>query len=232
MEELFPDTKCAYLNSCAGNVVTGTQFEEDGIPGITYPPGNPKGMKEKLRSQYAYAAALATCAYYAITKNARESETDTLAFCRRMYIGKVDHSKDHLAAQAKEALKLYEKEGHTPEAKKWCAKFRLGNVYACGAILQRAALPKTDEIELNAIRIGDCGIATIPFEPYCTIGTYIKEHSPFAMTIANGYCCGYHSYLPTLKAHPDCYESSKMPFMPGTAEAIGEKLSEMLNTLK
>ena len=34
-------------------------------------------------------------------------------------------------------------------------------------------------MELNAIRIGDCGIATIPFEPWCSIGEYIKDHSPF-----------------------------------------------------
>ena len=61
---------------------------------------------------------------------------------------------------------------------------------------------------------------------------YVKEHSPFAMTIANGYSCGYHSYLPTLQAHPNCYERAQMPYVMGTAEAIGEKLSQMLNELK
>ena len=231
MEELFPDTKCAYLNSCAGNVVTGTQFEKDGIPGITYPPGNPKGMQEKLRSHYAYAAALATCAYYAITKNGWESETDTLAFCRRMYIGKVDHSKDHLAAQAKEALKLYEKEGHTPEARNWCAKFGLGSVYACGAILQRAALPKTDEIELNAIRIGDCAIATLPFDTFSSIGEQVKNNSPFALTFMNAYSCGCHNYLPNKDAHPECYEATRMRYEVGTGELLADELTDMLKEL-
>ena len=230
MEELFPATKCSFLNSCAGNVVSGTLIKEEGIWGITYATKNPPGIK--LRSHYAYAAALAGCAYEAIALNGKESETDTLAFGHEMYIGKVDHSKDHLAPQAKEALKLFEQEGHTPAAKEWCHKFGLGSVYACGAILQRAALPQTDEIELNVIRIGDCAIATLPFDTFSSIGEYVKAHSPFAMTCMNAYSCGCHNYLPNKDAHPECYEATRMRYEVGTGELLAEELSNMLKKLK
>ena len=180
----------------------------------------------------AYASVIAGYVRRLLLKNMKDSESTDLAVRNEIVSYKYDHTQDQLSPKAEEALALFKKEGHTPAALEYCRKLGFRHIHACTGVASRAKNPESGEVELNAIRIGDCGIATIPFEPYCTIGTYIKEHSPFAMTIANGYCCGYHSYLPTLKAHPDCYESSKMPFMPGTAEAIGEKLSEMLNTLK
>ncbi len=231
LEELFPGSKCAYLNSCAGNVVSGTALPEEGIWGLTYEQ-KPKGMKVKLRSHYAYGETLAAYAFQALTRNMQESESQTLAFRRRMFVGTIDHSKDALCDTARKALEVFHREGHTQEAFDWCNQFGIGNVYACEAILQRAALPETDEIELNAIRIGDCAITTLPFDTFSSIGEQIKADSPFPVTVVNAYSCGCQNYLPNKNAHPECYEATKMRYLPGTGELLADALTEMLNELK
>ncbi|MBR2977599.1 MAG: hypothetical protein IKC50_04925, partial [Oscillospiraceae bacterium] len=192
LEELAPCAKFAYFQGCCGNLIPYTFLAKDGIWGVTYPPRSPiKGMLNRHVSQSAYGAMVAGYAFKALTQCMKPSETDTLAFLQRQHPGTIDHRKDHLVETAQKALEVYNKEGNTPAANEWCAQFGIGGISACNAILRKAKLPATEEIELNAIRIGDCAITTIPFEPFSSIGESIKERSPFGLTFVNGYCCGY-----------------------------------------
>ena len=241
VEAYFPGTKCAFLQGCCGNLVGGTQIEEEGIWGITYPgivlkksilEKNIVGLKPKKRNYRAYGAAVAGYVYKTMLEGLTPSETETLGFRQRIYTAKYDHSKDELAPKAMEAIKPYLEKGHSPETHAYCAKFGLGSIYTCGDIIEKSKRPATGEIELNAIRIGDCAITTLPFEPYSSVGEHVKAASPFAMTIANGYACGYQSYLPNKFRHPDCYEAGRMRYENGTAELLEEQLIEMLKELK
>jgi len=66
-------------------------------------------------------------------------------------------------------------------------------VYAC-EIVELSMMPATRELKLQAIRIGDLGIAAIPCEVYGSTGLAIKAASPLKTTmnisLANG-CEGY-----------------------------------------
>ena len=233
LEQLIPGVKCAYFQGCCGNLIPGTHIEEEGIWGVTFPPSQPvKGMDEIFRSQTAYAAMTAGYAFKVLTQGMQPSETDTLAFLQREHMGKVDHRKDALVDKARQAIEVFEREGHTHAASEWCAKFGLGSVSTCGSIIRKAALPPEIPIEVNAIRIGDCAITTLPFEPFSSIGEHVKAASPFKMTFVNGYCCGYHCYLPNKTVDPDSYEGSTTKFMPGTDEELEGVLTEMLNEMK
>ena len=66
---------------------------------------------------------------------------------------------------------------------------------------------------------------------FCGSGKYIKEHSPFALTLIKAYSCGYHSYMPTKNATPACYERHQTPFVLGTAEKLAEEYVKLLETL-
>ncbi|MDO4845178.1 MAG: hypothetical protein Q3977_01040 [Oscillospiraceae bacterium] len=222
IEKLFPDTKCAFLQGCAGNMVPETKIESEGLLGLTTGPSC---------DHHAYASVIAGYARRLLKKGMKDSETATLSVLQEIVTFPYDHSSDHLLPKAQQALEVFDQEGNTPAAREHCYSFGFRSVYTCVGIRKHAGLPETGEVELNAIRIGDCAIATLPFEPYCSTGEYIREHSPFALTIANGYSCGYQSYLPTLSVHPDAYESAQLVYKPGTAEAVGEKLSEMLKQL-
>src|SRR5205823_1250607 len=54
----------------------------------------------------------------------------------------------------------------------------------------------TKEIILQAIAIGDFGIAAVPCETFGSTGLAIKKASPFPLTMVIGLANGYHGYLP------------------------------------
>lgn len=61
--------------------------------------------------------------------------------------------------------------------------------------------PDTLNIKLQAFRIGDLAIATIPFEVFAETGLEIKERSPFKSTFTIGLANGTYIYLPTETQH-------------------------------
>ena len=54
---------------------------------------------------------------------------------------------------------------------------------------------------LQALRIGDLGIAAIPCEVFVEIGLELKKKSPFVTTFTTSLANGYNGYLPTPEHH-------------------------------
>jgi hypothetical protein len=86
-------------------------------------------------------------------------------------------------AEAKEFVKTFK--GRNPK--------NVEEVYARETIVL-SEMPPTRELKLQALRIGDLGIAAIPNEVYGSTGLAVKRDSPLKMTftieLANG-CEGY-----------------------------------------
>lgn len=61
--------------------------------------------------------------------------------------------------------------------------------------------PKTESVIVQAIRIGDQAIVSMPFEVFVEIGLEIKEKSPFEHTFLIELANGGYGYLPTPKQH-------------------------------
>lgn len=61
--------------------------------------------------------------------------------------------------------------------------------------------PDTIEIVLQAFRIGDLGIAAIPFETFAETGLEIKSRSPMKKTFTIELANGSYGYLPTPEQH-------------------------------
>jgi hypothetical protein len=77
---------------------------------------------------------------------------------------------------------------------------RLAQAYARRTL----ALAQADEpleVQLQAIRIGDLAVCTIPFETFVEIGLELKRRSPFDRTMVVGIANGSHGYLPTPEQH-------------------------------
>ncbi|MBN1347105.1 MAG: neutral/alkaline non-lysosomal ceramidase N-terminal domain-containing protein [Phycisphaerae bacterium] len=113
-------------------------------------------------------------------------------------------------------------------------KFPHERAYAGNAILQHES-PSTVRVILQAVRIGDVGIAAIPFETFTETGLELKARGPlkptFTMELANG---GY-GYLPTPEQHElGGYETwlgtSKVEVQASTK--ITSALLEMFSELK
>ncbi len=73
-------------------------------------------------------------------------------------------------------------------------------IYARETVLMKE-YPAEVSLLLQAIRIGDLGIAAVPCEVFVEIGLELKKESPvkpmFTVSLANGY----NAYLPTVEAH-------------------------------
>ena len=88
-----------------------------------------------------------------------------------------------------------EKEGFPPEKTK-----RHEDAYA-GRVRRLAASPDTVTIPLQTLRIGDIGIAAIPFETFTETGLEIKEKGPLPHTFTIELANGSYGYLPTPPQH-------------------------------
>lgn len=96
---------------------------------------------------------------------------------------------------------------------------------------KRAELGGSQEIPLVVLRMGDIGFISAPYEMFDDSGKYVKENSPFDMTLVIGYT-GVHAYIPTAGCiEHGCYEWECGYYVPGTAEALAEEFVALLNQL-
>jgi Neutral/alkaline non-lysosomal ceramidase, N-terminal len=61
--------------------------------------------------------------------------------------------------------------------------------------------PDTLDVCLQALRIGDVGIAVIPFETFAETGLHLKEVGPLPVTFTISHANGANGYLPTPAQH-------------------------------
>ena len=73
-------------------------------------------------------------------------------------------------------------------------------VYARESVLL-ARYPDTVPVKVQALRIGDIGIAAIPCEVFTEIGLEIKKTSPLKKSFTIELANGYNGYLPTPAQH-------------------------------
>lgn len=73
-------------------------------------------------------------------------------------------------------------------------------VYARETIAM-SKFPDTVKLKLQALHIGDLGIAAIPCEVFTEIGLEIKKNSPLKRTFTVSLANGYNGYLPTPAQH-------------------------------
>lgn len=73
--------------------------------------------------------------------------------------------------------------------------------YAQRALQMKAEWPEKIDVILQAFRIGDLGIAAIPFETFTQIGLDLKAKSPFRPSFTIELANGSYGYLPTPEQH-------------------------------
>jgi hypothetical protein len=95
--------------------------------------------------------------------------------------------------------------------------------------------PRTEPVLIQAFRIGDQAIVSMPFEVLVEIGLEIKKKSPFKHTFLIELANGGHGYLPPPNQHKlGGYETwpGTSRFQPQSSEILIKHLLEMLQELK
>ncbi|MEO0445815.1 MAG: hypothetical protein AAF191_07030, partial [Verrucomicrobiota bacterium] len=94
--------------------------------------------------------------------------------------------------------------------------------------------PPAEGVLVQAIRLGDQAIVSLPFEVFVEIGLEIKEKSPFPHTMLIALANGGYGYLPTPEQHKlGGYETwiSSARFETNASDQLTDELLEMLGEL-
>ena len=107
---------------------------------------------------------------------------------------------------------------------------KLNSPYHANAINSRASMGDSRSFEIYACSFGDVGFAAFPGEQFDTNGKFIKDNSPFAMTIVATKANGENGYFPSAFAFnvSGGYECDTTKFVPGTAERLADQYVAML----
>ena len=111
----------------------------------------------------------------------------------------------------------------------------LEKIYAQRVLQMEKEWPDDVNIILQAFRIGDLGVAAIPFEVFTQTGLNIKKESPFKSTFTIELANGSYGYLPTPEQHKlGGYETwlSTNTVETDASEKIVAELMSLFSTLK
>lgn len=108
-------------------------------------------------------------------------------------------------------------------------------IYAREAV-KLADYPDTVPVTLQAHRIGDLSVASIPCEVFVEIGLRLKRSTPFVRHFTVSLANGYNGYLPTAEHHAaggyETWRARSSYLEVGAAEKISVQLESMLAALK
>jgi len=146
---------------------------------------DPQPRKEPFEQIRYVAADVAEKVWQAYQKT-EHSDSVSLAMAQQeLTLGLRRPTEEQLARARKFLAEPDEKK--LPVRAKSYAKFAL----------ELAERPATEDIILQAIRIGDVGIAAIPCEVFAEIGLNIKTQSPLSPSFTIELANGWYRYLPT-----------------------------------
>lgn len=94
------------------------------------------------------------------------------------------------------------------------------------------AAPETVSVQLQALRIGDVGIAAVPFETFAETGLELKKRSPFKRTFTIELANGSFGYLPTPSQHRLGGYETWLGTSNVEVEASTKIVSDLLNLLQ
>lgn len=174
-----------------------------------------------------YGVKMGTLIYDAY-KELQPVEGSGISTTKCVYNAEVDHTWDYLVEECKKIQELFYAEGSkvaTEEAK----KFGLTSCYQARAIITRSEFGDSRPVELFAFRVGGVGFTSCDYEMFSQSGTFIKENSPFQMTMV---LTGNHGYIPNIDAfNYRCYEADTGYFTPGIAERLAQAQVDLLKEL-
>ena len=158
--------------------------------------------------------------------------TGKVAASAQILHGRLNHTEDHLVPEAEKIRVEWAKTNDPKLCMALGAPYGIHSAYHAGAIIRKAQQPAYLDMTMGAARIGDIGIAALPYEVFDTNGMYIREASPFPMTLILSCANGGFNYIPSKCgfAH-GCYEADMCSHAPGTAEEAAELLVTMLREL-
>jgi hypothetical protein len=146
--------------------------------------------------------------------------------------GYIDHSQDHMVSIASQAAALWKQTNSVAAVRAAYMPYGINSPYHANAIISKASKGEKESFDIWAVSFGDVGFAVAPYEMFDTNGMFIKEHSPFAMTLVATCANGANGYFPSLLAcEHGGYEPDTTKYVHGSAETLADQYVGMLEDL-
>ncbi len=174
------------------------------------------------------AAKAADAAWRAVKKIETYDENPAVAILQRHVTVRYRRPSEDDVEQARKLLELPRKEREEINA-------RTTSVATNTLRYAEGEMPESEDVIVQAVRIGDQAIVSMPFEVLVEIGLEIKQKSPFPHTFLISLANGSHGYLPPPNQHPlGGYETwlGTSRFEENASVILTENLLEMLEELK
>lgn len=138
-----------------------------------------------------------------------------------------------LLEHAKEVMDLWTETYDSRASVVLAESYGMNSQYAAGAVIRKHDAPfDSRDVPMYAFSIGDIAFVTAPYEMFDTNAKYIRDFSPFPMTIVSSLSNGAHSYIPSAYGYwHGCYEADQAWFKPGTGEKFARIYVNMLKDL-
>jgi len=185
----------------------------------------PRAPFEQIR---VVAGKTADAAYRAVQKIDDYDESPIVAMKQRNVTIHYRKPKQEDIDRAIELMKLSSKERDEINS-------RTSSVAQNTLRFSEPEMTKTEDVIIQAIRIGDQAIVSMPFEVLVEIGMEIKEKSPFPQTLIIELANGGYGYLPPPHQHKlGGYETwlGTSRFVEDTSVVLTKNLFEMLAELE
>ena len=144
----------------------------------------------------------------------------------------INHADDAFAAVCGDLRRKWDKgELTTAQVKELGLTYgiKLNSPYHAGAISSRASMGRSGTFQIWAYSFGDVGLVAFPGEQFDTNGVFIKENSPFKMTLIGTKANGENGYFPSqLTFEYGSYEVDTTKYVCGTAELLADRYVELL----
>ncbi len=209
------DCEVLYLSGAGGNINSHSRIKEE----------------QATADWRAWGVKMAE---YAQQVEFTELATGKVQAAATRFEAAINHTYDGIAGICGTLRKQWDKSEITTAQLKQIAwetyGIKLNSAYHAGAISNRASMGPTNDFGISAFSFGDVGLAAFPGEQFDTNGKFIKENSPFAMTIIATKANGENGYFPSQFAFDVSggYECDTTRYVPGTAERLADTYVEML----
>lgn len=184
-----------------------------------------------------YGNLLAQHAVEGLDNNMRLIEDPKIEFKHIVFEAQINHSMDHLYAQATAVQQIWTSTGDPKQLAHLLTQDGTGirSQYHASNIMAnfKRTVAKDGQLQIKAMSISDeVGLCTFPGELFEAISVGMEDNSPFEMTMLFGYADHYVGYMPTAAAWEyTCYETDMAHFEDGTGERLLETYLELLNEI-
>ena len=219
-EKLIDNSRCMYINGTQGDTNHNDVFLEEGRCANGYDRARYMGRKIAMSVLANYELALPI----SMEQGIRWGQKNIFVKHNK---GRPDQMEE--AARITKAVAEFGSKVAVPNA---VGMERVTIIAEARRITSLADQPDEKELYMTAVAIGDMVIAGFPGEPFTDIGRSVKENSKFTLTFTA--CCanGYEGYYPMKSAYDEGgYEARSARYVRGTAEAIVDASSELINSL-